>query len=261
MTNASTEMYDGEFLSMSIQPKLPVAKSRGKDVVVRAAEPKRPTSTGETLRFEPLLGGGSTLSNAAAQGASLLLTPKSPELAVVIIRLMQRLDGHLLSNIAEGRQKEFDETINAALRGIVPAQSDAEFRMATRVAKARAAMLAEFGYFTREQLASRSRAKNPAGIVDTWRKRNKVFAVNLPEAGPKDSDVYLKFQFHEGKPLPVVADVIDAFAGRRSGWSLAHWFVAGNGTLEGSSRPVDLLTTSPDAVVAAARFDASPSAA
>jgi len=261
MTDATTEMYDGEFLSMSIQPKLPVAKSRGKNVVAQAAEPSRPATKGESVRFEPLLGGKSAFLNAVAPGASLLLTPKSPELAVVIIRLMQRLDGRLLSDIAEGRQKEFDETVNAALRGIVPAQSDSEFRMATRVAKARAAMLGEFGYFTRDQLASTSRAKNPAGIVDTWRKRNKVFSVGLPEAGPKESDVYLKFQFQESKPLSVVADVIDAFAGRRSGWSLAHWFVAGNGMLEGSGRPVDLLTTSPDAVVAAARFDASPSAA
>lgn len=198
---------------------------------------------------------------AARSAESLEFKTSTPSTAEFLIRLASVLDSNLLARLAALPKQAFEDSVAAVLRNIAPPLSVHEALMAQRVAVARAAILEEFGYFTREQLAAGSRARNPAGLVDTWRSRNKVFSVPLPQSTARDADVYLAFQFHEGKPLPIIATILNIFGKTLSGWELAHWFTSGNSMLPDSARPVELLEQAPAAVEAAARFDALPPAA
>lgn len=67
-------------------------------------------------------------------------------------------------------------------------------------------------------------------------------------------DHFLGFQFDAGgRPLPVIAEVLEALAGWAP-WDVAAWFVTPNGLLR-HAQPVALLAKRPGAVAAAARRD------
>ena len=198
---------------------------------------------------------------AARSAESLEFKISTPSMAELLVRLASVLDSNLLPRLAALPKQAFEDSVAAVLRNIAPPLSTHEAQMAQRVAVARAAILEEFGCFTREKLAASSRARDPGGLVDTWRSRSKVFSVPLPQNTAKDADVYPAFQFHEGKPRPIIATILGIFGKALSGWDLAHWFTSGNSMLPDSARPVDLLERAPAAVEAAARFDALPPAA
>ncbi len=252
MSEPSVLQFDGEMMSLTIEGKRPAGAVR---------QGRRPRHGGSVTGVHRAAGQRSGLIEEVSQATRLTFEPKNPVAARMLARLFERLDSGMLDVLLKQPHRDFDEVVTALLRSLAPAPSDAEVRMASRVAQARAEILREFGYFTREQLAAASSAKVPTTMVDNWRKRGKVFSVPLPGEGPRAAEVYPGFQFRDGKPLSVIERVIAAFDGRRSGWPLAHWFVGGNGRLQASARPVDLLMSAPDAVVEAARFDALPPAA
>jgi hypothetical protein len=82
-------------------------------------------------------------------------------------------------------------------------------------------------------------------------KEGRVFAVEAP--GGK---LFPAFQFDQGRPRPVIAEVLSALAGQLRGWEILAWFTGSSGHLDGR-RPVDLLANAPDDVLAAAKHQAS----
>lgn len=113
----------------------------------------------------------------------------------------------------------------------------------------RAQIEAEFGLLSAAEAARRagSRGHSRTAAVRQWVKADKIF----PLRSAAGLDVYAGFCFGpDGRPLPVVGDVVKAMAGRLSGWDLAGWFVTPNPAL-GGRRPVDALDQ-PDELRAAA---------
>ncbi len=141
------------------------------------------------------------------------------------------------------------ELVELALPKLVEPPSPSMLWHAQRLAEARATLLAEFGAFTSEDLhrLAGSRASNRAALAADWRKARRVFAVEH-----QGRTLFPAFQFDaEGKPLPVIREVLAALGDRHFGWPTALWFTASNGWLDGR-RPVELLVADPGAVVAAA---------
>ena len=120
-------------------------------------------------------------------------------------------------------------------------------------ARARAEALAEFGALTAGQLAEIRGVDtpNPHSTVSRWLDADRVFAVNSGQGR-----LFPGFQFENGRPRTVIARVLAALGDELDGWELLLWFTGSSGHLDGA-RPVDLLTTQPDAVVAAAEYQAS----
>lgn len=113
----------------------------------------------------------------------------------------------------------------------------------------RAQIEAEFGLFSAAEAARRagSRGHSPTAAVRQWVKARKVF----PLRSASGLEVYAGFCFGpDGRPVPIVGEVVKAMTGRLSGWELAGWFVTPNPVLDGR-RPVDALDQ-PDEVRAAA---------
>lgn len=123
-----------------------------------------------------------------------------------------------------------------------------------RQAEARDGFLREFTTLTSAEVAelSGSTARNTSALASRWKAEGKVFSVSVGRA-----DRFAVFQFgDDGKPLPAVGEVVRILEGR-SGWTLALWFAAPSGWLDGR-RPADVLATDPAAVVEAARRAVAP---
>ncbi len=88
-----------------------------------------------------------------------------------------------------------------------------------------------------------------------------MFAVPHPDNTAGTRDAFPAFQFEDTWPIKAVQQVLEEFGGLKAPWKLALWLTSHNGALQDSARPVDLLTTDPQAVVAAARRDAQAGAA
>jgi len=161
------------------------------------------------------------------------------------------VDVILIYRGGEERAGQDLDRLTEAMTPDIPVASPAVVLQARRNAEARAALLAEFGALTASQVAelSGSEAKNRSALAGRWRREGRLVAVEH-----QGTVYYPAFQFDEdGKPRPIVESVLDHLADPHvTSWQQALWFTTANGWLD-ARRPVDLLESEPEAVVAAAR--------
>jgi hypothetical protein len=99
---------------------------------------------------------------------------------------------------------------------------------------------------------STSLATNRAAIASRWVAEKKIFGIDFE--GQKR---FPQFQFQDGRPIPAVSKVIEAFPEHATGWDLAYFFVTPNSNL-GKRKPYELLKEDPDRVVSLAQAFAHP---
>ncbi len=161
-----------------------------------------------------------------------------------------------LPEIVAERRDEMQAEMQRMIESMVPRSAvplPAQVLQARRNAEARHELLQEFGAFKSADIgeAAGSKASNRGALAHRWKSDGRVFSVVHNGAA-----YFPGFQFTpDGKPLTVVGDLLAILANIRPGWELALWFTASNGWL-GGKRPVDLLVTSPEAVLDAARHEA-----
>jgi hypothetical protein len=137
---------------------------------------------------------------------------------------------------------------------IVP--TPAAVLQARRNAQTRTALLEEFGALRSHEVAelAHSRASNRAALANRWRSEHRVVAVPV-----RDELLYPGFQFSaEGRPKPVVGTALEWLRSdpHTTDWQAALWFATPTSWL-GGRRPVDVMDEDPDAVIDAARREAS----
>lgn len=156
--------------------------------------------------------------------------------------------------LLEGRLEGFEEEemkrlIDVAMPTLSDRPPPEALEQARRNAQARKAFLDDYEVLEAEQVHALygSRAKNKSALAARWRAEGKIFAVEH-----EGSLLYPAFQFDaQGRPRPIIADLLDILAPKLGGWQLALWFVSANGWLNGA-RPLDLLDDDPDRVLDAA---------
>ncbi len=125
-------------------------------------------------------------------------------------------------------------------------------RQAEINADARTRLLVDFKAYRSDQLASRlvaridaAAASDPAAV---WEAEGRVVSVAF-----SGTRWFPAFQFGDGgEPLPVLRPVLAALSTRLKGeWQKALWFTTPSAWLDGR-RPVDLLVSDPESVIAAA---------
>ncbi|MDR2208735.1 MAG: hypothetical protein LBE22_07185 [Azoarcus sp.] len=203
------------------------------------------------------------LSARSASGRETYLVDVEDEsVSRIFENVMPFLGGLLSEKTANIRRRRLGELVDFMAAQLLR-PSEADTKMAQRLAARRAEVLNEFGYFTAEQLAdvNRSKAANRGALADNWRKRRQVFAVQHPDRSLRERDVYPAFQFSDHQPIKAVREVLEVFGEQKESWKLALWFTSNNGWLPDSARPVDLLGSCPEAVIEAARRDSVGSAA
>lgn len=187
---------------------------------------------------------GSEAASLEDQPAELAIA----ETSRLILACSQMIDGL-------ARQRRDTERLIEAMLPESPVPTPPTVLQARRNAAAREALISEFGLLSSSDVASQagSRAKNKASLANRWKQEGRILSV--PHQG---STYYPAFQFDaEGKPRQSVAGVLKALGTKLSDWGLALWFTGRYGWL-GDRRPVDLLATEPDRVVAAAEREAAP---
>ncbi|MDP3317403.1 MAG: hypothetical protein Q8M47_15205 [Devosia sp.] len=218
-----------------------------------------PTVHGNLLTVQPV---GEPRTSHSSANRSFLLEVKDEASSKVLLASLSMLDRLMGEKAIEVRERRMEEMVDfITLRLLEP--NVAEMEMAQRLAARHARVLNEFGYFTAEQLGkvNRSQATVRSALADNWRKRRLVFAVPHPDKTARERDIYPAFQFENHKPIKAMQAVLDAFGEHKDPWKLALWFTSNNGALADDARPVDLLTSDPQAVIEAARRDAAGSAA
>lgn len=151
----------------------------------------------------------------------------------------------------EPDMKRLIEAMLPPLSALLP--SKVAILQARRNAEARAKLIQELGALTSTEVAdlAGSKAVNRAALAHRWRQEGRIFSVNYEGA-----TLFPAFQFDsEGRPRPIIAEVIRTLTDKTSDWGLALWFTAPNGWLD-DQRPVDLLGSDPDSVVRAVEREA-----
>jgi hypothetical protein len=211
----------------------------------------------------PTVPGIATLQGDAAskvERESLkLAAPGSGKSLVVAVSVRDAVEAALITDVLsvlKSRLGDDRDSRERVLRALLPAErltmSPAVLEQVNRNAAAHAELAEEFGLLSSTQVAelakSKSVASNPAALANRWRKERKVFTVEV-EGGAQR---FPGFQFGtNGKPRPVIAQVLAAVDDRLTGWELALWFTGSNGWL-GGERPADVLDSDPELVVEAA---------
>lgn len=126
---------------------------------------------------------------------------------------------------------------------------------ARRNARARKEFLRQYEVLDADEVHALygSRAKNKSALAARWRAEGKVFA--LEYAGRL---VYPAFQFDaQGRPRPIIADVLATLGKGVGPWQVALWFTSPNGWLD-DARPIDRLADAGDSVLRAAQDIVEP---
>lgn len=185
----------------------------------------------------------------------LVVETSDPALLRLIQGMLAALPDLVRRNHETAQRERLDQLV-AVLAGDALPTLPGESAQTLLNAQQRAGFLREFPLLTSAQVAdlSGSGARNRAAQANRWKTQGKVFAVSH---GGQDGYPAFQFDAH-GRPLPIIAELLNLFAGQRGGWQLALWFAANNAWLPDAARPVDLLDTAPDAVLSAARNASAP---
>lgn len=127
---------------------------------------------------------------------------------------------------------------------------------ATMLEEARSAVLESGDWLTPAGIAQHSgpSSRNPSAQLNKWSKQGRIFAIRDNEV-----DYYPSYGLDPSagfRPWKALAEVIATFAGHKDDWGMAYWFRSPNSFL-GGQLPQDLLGSSPERVIEAARDEVS----
>jgi len=196
-----------------------------------------------------LLEGGEAREVPASEPISVIVNNEAIQVAVVLDA--HGTIGQLVTTLLRAwrdDEERSQQVITALLPSTVPSTEATEQLRLN--AEARSKFLEEFPALSAAEVARLAGITwaNPAAWPSRLQKEGKVFSV---EYGRRQ--LLPAFQFDsDWQPREAVAKVLAQLAnGGLQGWSIALWFTAANGWLDGA-RPVDLLDEKPDQVIAAA---------
>lgn len=166
-----------------------------------------------------------------------------PSLALAFFEIAQNL---LTPSRARAKITPTAKNSNSIFSGFEQYRSNNE----QRKEDLRAFILADGQWLSSSELSDKAHftnANRSAG-PNAWKRRGRTFAISVD-----GQDRYPDYAFDEAwQPLPAVKQVLEIFDGTRTPWSLAAWFAGSNSWL-GGRRPKELLSSDPQAVIAAAR--------
>jgi hypothetical protein len=108
--------------------------------------------------------------------------------------------------------------------------------------------------WTADEIAeqSTSKATNKSAIASRWQSEGKIFSVRF-----EGRNLFPRFQFKDGSPIPVVAKVIQLMPEHMSGWDFAFFFYNPNSYI-GGRRPFEMIRSNPGRVLSLAKQFAHP---
>lgn len=159
----------------------------------------------------------------------------------------------LVPLILESGQAQDDKTLKALVDALVPREPPEPTLLleARMTARAQRAVLEDGNWLTASEWAKVAGLSdtNPSAQPNKWKRQGLIFAIHH-----KGVDYFPGYAMDPDagwRPRKALKEILEVFAGKKDGWSLAYWFHSANSFL-GGQRPQDLLATQPDRVRAAA---------
>ena len=173
-----------------------------------------------------------------------------PALAEVLASMME----HLPKIVASRRQALSERNIEALVDIFLSADplAAAMPNIESDNAGAQAAFLERWPVLTAEAVAAGAAhiSTNRSATASRWKKARRIFGVRV-----SGRETYPAFQFQEGRPRPIIGNILSALPEEMTGWQTALWFCSPNGWLDGKI-PLEKLGHQ-SAVVAAAEHERS----
>lgn len=95
-------------------------------------------------------------------------------------------------------------------------------------------------------------AKNRSAIASRWAAEGRIFGIRF-----RNQTLYPAFQFNYGEPIEAMADVLKEMPSTFTGWDVAFFLTSPSSYTDGKS-PLQLLSSTPERVVALAKAFARP---
>lgn len=202
-----------------------------------------------TLAGTPAEIGEQLRRSGAERAIALTFTHESERTVRAIAETLGNL-APMVAGLIKRRQREsLDKIVDALVPTVPPPEHMlVEARM---TANARNEVLASGDWLTAAQVAELAgfSTSNPSAQPNKWKKDGQIFAIrhhNLDYFPAYGLDAKADY-----RPLKPLAPILAVFGDEKDGWGLAYWFASANSFL-GGKRPLDVLGTSPDRVLAAA---------
>jgi hypothetical protein len=187
-----------------------------------------------------------------------------PTVGVFIVRSPDRTTASTVARAVEllpelvvrGRRKVDEERLTGVTEALVrlAPRDETQAAIETDNARLRMEFLKRHKCLNSQAIhrLSGSRASNVSSTANRWKRMRRVFSV----PSGSGEGLFPAFQFRDGQPRPVIAEILGALPRDMSPWQTAFWFVSGNGWLADRA-PVNCLEDK-EAVVAAARRAGEP---
>lgn len=152
--------------------------------------------------------------------------------------------------IEEQQSEALRSIVEALMPKIVPTPN--ALKEAEMLARARAAVLKSGDWMTASEIASIAgfSTSNPSAQPSKWKREKSIFTISH-----NGSDYFPSYGLNPAtgyRPVKALSTIIQILDEQKDGWGLAYWFMSPNSFL-GGKRPQDLLRTSPERVIDAAK--------
>jgi len=182
----------------------------------------------------------------------MLVIPAQSSKELERIEAVVKLIRHRILDL---EHSEMERLIEISMPEVVIPQPDAVLDQARRNAALRARFLKNFECLDAEGVHKiyGSKAENTAALAAKWRKEGRIFGMEY-----RSKQLHPVFQFDEdGKPKPIIKEILGALGAEMGPWQKAIWFTAENPLL-GRRRPADLLEEDPEEVLRVASQLSAP---
>jgi len=204
--------------------------------------------------FVPLVGTPGQIrtqldKSKASQVVALPVVGMDADHAALLARTLGDIASFISHRLIEQDEQAFKSLVNALLPKAP--LSPSLIKEAEMQARARRAVLEGTEWLTAAHVAQLAELSpsNPSAQPNKWKRSKQIFAIHH-----NGVDYYPHFALDPAtgyRPRKSLKPILDVFADTKDGWGLAFWFLALNGFL-GGRRPLDLLATKPELVLAAA---------
>ncbi|MDD1016523.1 antitoxin Xre/MbcA/ParS toxin-binding domain-containing protein [Pseudomonas rubra] len=183
----------------------------------------------------------------AEQVVAVALADASPGEVDAIAATFASVAGFVKSLMGRQQQQALESIVEALVPKAPPTPN--ALKEAAMLAQARTAVLQSGDWLTAAQIAGLAgfSPSNPSAQPNKWKREGAIFALRHHGV-----DYFPAYGLDAGyRPLKAMAPVLARFAEAKDSWGLGYWFMSANSFL-GGKRPLDLLGSAPEQVLAAA---------
>lgn len=170
------------------------------------------------------------IKKSLSEGRFFVYQAADPQVAATVQLMLERVPEMVAARKQALTERNVEALVEVFMADNPLASVEAEIEADN--AALRSQFIKDVDLLTAQRVHARSgnKAKNTSVTASRWKAEKKIFAVS--QSG---KDLFPTFQFDEGLPKPVIAEVLRRLPASMTPWQIAFWFMSGNGWLDGDA--------------------------